>query len=187
VHLQTVPVALGFLASAVAMGGFLAFAVLHADHVGLERTSLPLFVYGAVVVAGRIGFARVPDRLPPLPLGSAALGVMAAGLLVATSWPTASGLLTGTALMALGVTFSTPAFFSAIFAAARPSERGAASATASMALDIGLGLGPVALGVTADRFGIPGAFAAAAGVAVLGAAWTLRLARQSATRKDPRP
>nr|BFE51033.1 hypothetical protein GCM10017745_44600 [Saccharothrix mutabilis subsp. capreolus] len=69
------------------------------------------------------------------------------------------GLVVGTVLLALGVTFSTPAFFSAVFATARPHERGAASGTASAFLDLGLGGGPILLGLVARSAGIPWALA----------------------------
>jgi predicted MFS family arabinose efflux permease len=175
VHRASLPVAGGFLASVVAMGGFLAFAGLHADALGMHHASLPLFVYGATVVVGRVVFAKVPDRLPPLPLGAAALIAIAFGALTVGTVTTPAGLVLGTVVLALGVTFSTPAFFSAIFATAAPSERGAASGTASMALDLGLGGGPVLLGMVAQSVGIPWAFGVAAAVAVTGSAWTLSL------------
>jgi predicted MFS family arabinose efflux permease len=183
IHRPSLPIALGFLTSIVAMGGFLAFAGLHAEAVGVSSTSLPLFVYGAVVVTGRLAFAKVVDRLPSLPLGAAALALMATGLVVVAVWSSPTGLVAGTAVLALGVTFSTPAFFSAIFAAARPSERGAASATASACLDLGFGGGPILLGYVAEAAGLPWAFGVAAGVAVLGALWTL----SRSTSTPPRP
>lgn len=176
IHWKAVPPALGFLTSVVAMGGFLAFAALHAESVGLGSTSVPLFVYGIVVVIGRLLFAKVPDRLPSLPLGAAALAGIALGLTVTASWSTPTGMVAGTALLALGVTFSTPAFFSAVFATAAPSERGAASGTASAFLDLGIGGGPILLGLVAETAGIPWAFVAAAGVALAGSAWTMSLA-----------
>lgn len=179
IHWRAVPPALGFLTSVVAMGGFLAYASLHAEAVGLARTSIPLALYGLVVVVCRVAFAKVPDRLPPLPLGAAALAAIAGGLLLAAAWTTPAGFLLGAALLGVGVSFSTPAFFSAIFATARPSEHGAASGTASVCLDLGIGGGPVLLGLMAQGVGIPGAFAAAAGVAVAGSAWTLVLARRA--------
>ena len=80
--------------------------------------------------------------------------------------------------MAVGVTFSTPAFFAAIFATATPSERGAAAGTASAFIDLGLGFGPIALGLVADAFAIPWAFAVGAAIAFAGAAWTLHLSRK---------
>jgi predicted MFS family arabinose efflux permease len=183
IHRPALPIALGFLASLLAMGGFLAFVSLHATRVGLSNPSLALFTYGAVVVVCRIAFAKVPDRLPSLPLGAAALVTIAVGLSVVAAWSTPAGLIVGAAITAIGVAFSTPAFFSAIFATASASQRGVASGTASAAIDLGLGLGPIALGLLAQPFGIPWAFAAGAAVAALGAIWTLALARRTAARE----
>lgn len=174
---KAVPPALGFLASIVAMGGFLAFTALHADEVGLTSTSVPLFLYGIVVVICRIVFAKVPDRLPPLRLGAMALAAVATGMGVTALWHTPVGMVVGAIAMALGITFSTPAFFRAIFATAEPSERGAASGVFSACIDLGVGGGPILLGLVAQAYGIPWAFGVAAGVAVIGGAWTLTLAR----------
>jgi predicted MFS family arabinose efflux permease len=175
VHRPAIRPSLGFLASVVAMGGFLGYAALHAESLGMANVSLPLLVYGSVVVAGRIAFARVVDRAPALSLATAALVAIAAGLLLAVVSPTPAALLAGAALMGLGVTFSTPAFFSAIFATAAPAERGAASGTASMALDLGLGIGPMALGLAAQAGGTSWAFVIGALIAAIGALWTWSL------------
>lgn len=177
IHWPAVPASLAFLTSLVAVGGFLAFATLHADDVGVARVSLPLFVYGLLIVACRIVFASLPDRLPPLPLGAASLVAIAVGVGVVALWRDPVGLYLGVCVMGVGVSFCTPAFFSAIFATAGPSERGAAAGTASIFLDLGIGLGPILLGVIADGAGIPWAFGLASGVALLGAAWTLVLIR----------
>ncbi|HET8779925.1 MAG TPA: MFS transporter, partial [Agromyces sp.] len=156
IHRPALPIALGFLASLIAMGGFLAFASIHAVDVGLPNASLALFTYGAVVVTCRIAFARVPDRLPPLALGAAALAVLGTGLVIAATWQTAIGLIVGAAVAAVGIAFTTPAFFSAIFATASPAQRGVASGTASAAIDLGLGLGPIALGFLASLIAMGG-------------------------------
>lgn len=181
IHRPGIAPSLGFFASLAAISGFLAFASLYSEDVGLSNTSLALFLYGAVVVFCRIAFARVPDRLPSLPLGAASLLAIAAGLTVIGLWQTPAGLLAGVVVLAVGVTFSTPAFFSAIFATATPNERGAAAGTASAFIDLGVGFGPIALGLVADASGIPWAFGVGAGIAVLGAVWTLRLAREAPT------
>lgn len=185
IHRPALPITLGFLASLVAMGGFLAFASLYAVRVGVANASLVLLVYGGVVVVCRLAFARVPDRLPPLALGAAALGTIALGLVLAASWPSPTGLLLGAVVTAVGVSFSTPAFFSAIFATASPSQRGVASGTASAAIDLGLGIGPILLGLVADPFGIRWAFAVGAVVALAGGVWTLVLRRRSTVAASP--
>lgn len=179
VHRPSVPVGLVFLASTVAMGAFLAFAALHAESLHLADTSLPLVAYGGVVVTFRIVFARVPDRLPPLVLGAAAVGTMATGLLLLALWPTPAGAVAGAAVAGAGIAFSTPALFAAIFSLAGPGARGAAAGTATAAIDLGLGVGPMLLGVVAETAGIPWTFGLAAGVALAGAAWSLALARRS--------
>jgi predicted MFS family arabinose efflux permease len=175
IHWPAIPISLGFFASLAAMGGFLAFATLYAEDIGMADTSLPLLLYGSVVVVCRVVFATVPDRLPPLPLGSASLVVMGLGLLVVATWDARAGLLLGAAVLGVGITFSTPAFFSAIFATAAPNQRGAAAGTATAFMDLGLGFGPIALGVVAGAQGVAWAFGTAAVIAFAGAAWTTRL------------
>jgi predicted MFS family arabinose efflux permease len=185
IHRPGVPISLGFFTSLAAISGFLAFASLHSEEIGLSNTSLALSVYGCVVVFCRIAFARVPDRLPSLPLAGASLVAIALGLVVIALWREPAGLITGCVVMGVGVTFSTPAFFSAIFATARPSERGAAAGTASAFIDLGLGFGPIALGLVADAQGIPSALGVGAAIALAGAVWTFSLAqagRSSASR-----
>jgi hypothetical protein len=91
-------------------------------------------------------------------------------------------MVVGAAVAAVGVAFSTPAFFSAIFATARPFERGAASGTASAFIDLGLGGGPILLGFVAEAAGIPWAFGVGASVALAGCAWTAGLRLASSPR-----
>jgi len=179
IYWKAVPPALGFFASVVAMGALFAFGALQANAVGLMPASTPLFVYGLVVVAGRLSLARFLDRLPALMLGAVALVIIAGGLMIMAFWTTPLGMVLGAAVFALGVTLSTPAFFSAIFATAHPSERGAASGTASVFLDLAMGGGPMLLGLAAQAGGIPLAFGLAAAVALAGSGWILALSRHA--------
>jgi predicted MFS family arabinose efflux permease len=179
IYWKAVPPALGFFASVVAMGALFAFGALQANAVGLVPASTPLFVYGLVVVAGRLSLARFLDRLPALMLGAAALVIIAGGLMIMAFWSRPLGMVLGAAVFALGVTLSTPAFFSAIFATAQPSERGAASGTASVFLDLAMGGGPMLLGLAAQAGGIPFAFGLAAAVALAGSGWILALSRHA--------
>jgi predicted MFS family arabinose efflux permease len=179
IYWKAVPPALGFFASVVAMGALFAFGALQANAVGLVPASTPLFVYGLVVVAGRLSLARFLDRLPALMLGAAALVIIAGGLMIMAFWSRPLGMVLGAAVFALGVTLSTPAFFSAIFATAQPSERGAASGTASVFLDLAMGGGPMLLGLTAQAGGIPFAFGSASAGALAGSGWILALSRQA--------
>lgn len=170
-HRGALPVSVGFLACLAAVGGFLALATLYAAEVGLSGSSRALVVYGVVVVVLRVLLARLPDRVPPLWLATAALLVVATGMGTMAGWATPGGLLGGAALVGVGVAVGAPAFFTAVFEGVPAAERGAASGTTSAAMDLGLGLGPIGLGLVAGAAGIAWALAAGGLVALAGAGW----------------
>lgn len=177
IHWAAIPASLGFCAVLASAGGFLAFVALRAEEVGFSPTSLALTLYGVVVVVCRVAFAKATDRLPALPLGSIALVAVASGLVVMALAANPSGLLIGSLAVAAGVAFATPAFLTAIFATAGPRQRGAAAATASIFMDLGLGLGPILIGLVASAAGLASALASAGALAGAGAVWTAYLAR----------
>jgi predicted MFS family arabinose efflux permease len=152
------------------MAGFFAFVAIYSiEHLRFDGASGVLFLFGGVVVITRVVFARLPDRVPPFRLATVALTLCGAGLLLVSTLGTVAGLVAGAMVLAVGVAFTTPALFTAIFAAVDPSQRGAASGTASLFLDLAFGGGPMVLGLVAGGAGIPAAFAVAAGVAIAGA------------------
>lgn len=75
----------------------------------------------------------------------------------------------GAGILAVGVAFTTPAFFSALISRVAAHERGAAMGTMTVALDAAFGLGPMAFGLVAAAGGIPAAFVAGAVLAGVGA------------------
>lgn len=184
IHRAAVGPGMALFTGVAAMSGYLLLAGPHAERNGLDVWSLAFLLFGGIVIALRLAFARLPDRVPPLRLGAAALALSGVGLAAAAVAPGVPGLLVGTALLAAGVAFMTPALFAATFARVASSERGAAAGTATFFTDLGFGAGPLLMGLVAASAGTPAAFLAGAGVALTGAAGTLlapRLARQPAS------
>jgi MFS family permease len=126
-------------------------------------------LFGTVVVACRVLFATLADRVPPLRLAAAALGASGAGLVLTAVVPTAEGVFLGAAVLAVGSAFLTPAVFAAVFSQVPASQRGSAAGTASVFIDLGLSGGPVLLGLVAAAGGFPAAFLAGAALAAAGA------------------
>ncbi len=176
-HAAAIGPGLALFAGVGGMAAFLLLAGPRAERIGLDGWSLTFLLFGGVVVASRVLFARLPDRTPPMRLAAAALLLIALGLATMAALPGVAALLAGSAVMALGVAFLTPAIFAAIFTVVPPSERGAASGTASLFIDLGLGSGPLVAGFVAAGAGIPAAFAVAAVAAAIGAAGTLLVPR----------
>jgi MFS family permease len=168
VHPAALVPGLGLFIGVAVVGGFLTFGSLHAARLGLHPWSTVLGLFGLVVVACRVLFATLPDRVPPLRLAAVALGASGAGLVLMAVVPAAWSLFAGATLLGAGSAFLTPAVFAAIFSRVPPAQRGSAAGTASVFIDLGLGGGPVVLGVVAATSGIPAAFLTAAGLAAAG-------------------
>lgn len=167
-----------------AMSAFLAFAVLQARSVGLEAYSSVLVLFGATVVACRIAFARLPDRMPPRSLAVGALTTTAVGLLVVAAAYSPLSLAAGTVIAGVGAALFTPAVFALVFAQVPAAQRGSAAATMSLFLDLGLGGGPVLLGLLAAGTSLASGFLLLSAVPLAGAVWLVATARLSRVPYD---
>jgi predicted MFS family arabinose efflux permease len=176
-HRAAVGPGLALFSGVAAMSGYLLLAGKHAEAMGVDAWSVTFLVFGGVVVGLRVLFAWLPDRLPPMRLGAASLAMVAAGLLAIVVLPGYPGLLTGTVGVAAGVAFMTPALFSATFAQVPPEERGLASGTATVFIDLGFSGGPFVAGVVAAAQGFSAAFIVSAAIALAGAIGTVAALR----------
>jgi len=174
------------------MAGLLTFVPLYARDLGLSSSGPVLFGFAGMVVVIRSFGARLPDRLGTARATVAALAGVTLGLTVIGLWRTPAGLIVGALALAVGVALATPSIMALAWEAAPAAERGAATSTVAMAVDVGLGFGPAALGLVAAQTGRPGAYLAAAVVAALGLAlalWSARSRRAAsiAARTFPGP
>jgi MFS family permease len=186
IHRAAVGPGLALFTGVAAMAGFLLLAGRHAADLGVDAWSITFLLFGGVVVGLRIVFARLPDRVPPLRLGAAALALSAAGLWLASVVPGIAGLIAGAVALAAGVAFMTPALFAATFSRVGPAERGSAAGTGTLFIDLGFTGGPFVAGLVAAAQGIPAAFAVAATIALAGAIGTLWASRTSRVPALPR-
>lgn len=165
------------LSGIATMAGFFTFVALHAEAIGFANWSIVLLEFGLIVVGTRILFAKLPDRLPPYQLGAGALALTAAGIAIVGLVQNGVGLLAGAGVVALGVAFTTPAFFTAVISHVSPHERGAAMGTMTVAIDLAFGGGPLVFGLVAAAGGIPVAFLAGGVLSALGAVGALSRVR----------
>jgi predicted MFS family arabinose efflux permease len=181
-HRAAIGPGLALFTGTTAMSGYLILVGPFARDAGLDAWSITFLLFGAVVIVLRIAFATLPDRVPPLRLGGFALALAGAGLAVVAVTSGVVGLLAGTMLLAAGVAFMTPALFAATFARVGPADRGLASGTMSLFIDLGFGAGPFVMGFVAAASGTPLAFVIGAAVAICGAAATLVATRRGEGR-----
>jgi MFS family permease len=106
------------------------------------------------------------------------------GLLVIAAASSPSGLAAGTVITGVGSALFTPAVFALVFAQVPPAERASAAATMSLFLDLGLGGGPVLLGLLAAGTSLSGGFLLLSGVPLVGAAWLIVAGRRARVPYD---
>jgi predicted MFS family arabinose efflux permease len=170
IHRAAVRPGLALFTGVAGTAGFLALVGLHATEIGFPAWSVVPLLYGGIVVVCRIVFARLPDRLPPLRLAAGSLVLCTVGLVILGVIPNPPAMLSGTVVLALGVAFLTPAIFAAVFGSIPAHQRGAAAGTTTIFIDLGLGVGPLTLGLISAQHGIPLAFIAAGAATAAGAA-----------------
>ena len=168
------------LTALVGMSGFFAFVPLYVTELGLAGSRLVFVMFSVVVILIRSFGARIPDRMGAASSSRAALASSAAGLLVVGAWNQAAGLYLGTIVFGIGIALATPALMSLAIGSAPASERGWVIGTFTAFIDLGFGLGPVALGIVAAAVGYGGTFLTGAGAAAAGL--LLLLARSSSGR-----
>lgn len=157
-HRPSLSPGFGLFAGVAVSSAFLGFAGLYAQELGIEGWGLVLGTYGATVVTCRLAFARVPDRVPSGRLAGIALGLQVLGMVGLATVRQPAGLFGAAVMVGVGVAFLTPAVFALVMGHLNPGETGAAAATLSIFIDLGLSSGPVLLGLLAAGVGVPAGF-----------------------------
>jgi len=155
--------------------GFLAFAALHAEEVGIANTGTVFTVFALVIIFLRIFAAKLPDQLGPIRTSRISLSCGAIGLAVLAVWAEPVGVYVGAAILAVAQSFLFPALFALVVDDAPDAERSHAISTLSMFFDLAFGLGGPVIGLVSDTFDRSTAFAVSAGIATFALAMCGRI------------
>ena len=164
----------------IALAGFTAFMPLYASQqLGIK--SGPIFLlYGILILFVRIFGARLPDRLGGKTAGSIALVFTAAGIGIAAVWASTVGLVVGTAIFAVGMSFMYPALLLLALYGTSDGDRASVVGTFSSFFDASQGIGAFICGAVVAVSGNRGAFTTGFVCAALGL--VLLLAQPSRAR-----
>jgi MFS family permease len=163
-----IPPALVLLCITLTYGGIVSFIPLYAGARGVQNIGLFFTVYALVLLISRPIIGKLADRYggrkfvaPGILLIAAALGV----LIKADSLPLF--LLSG---IIYGIGFATvqPILNAIVVSLAPPERRGAANATFTTAMDLGIGIGSIILGFIVQQSGYESMYGISAIFALLG-------------------
>lgn len=167
----------GFMLFAGLLGytGFLAFAVIHGERLGMENPERVFVLFGVVIITLRLFAARLPDRLGPLLTTRISLTFGVTGLATLFLWREPAGLYVAAAVLAVAQTFLFPALFALVVDRAPDEERSQAIASFSMFFDLAFGLGGPIIGAIGDWTDLSTGFLVCAVIAAIALLSTRRL------------
>ena len=141
---------------------------LYVDQGVKASAGLIFLLYGALILLVRVVGARIPDRLGARRTGLLALALAGTGIGIIAVWATLAGLVTGTIVMALGMSLMYPALLLLALGDIKDSERASVVGTFSSFFDLASGFGAALAGAIAAFAGIRGAFGVVAALCFLG-------------------
>lgn len=159
----------GAALSSVGYGAILSFGSLFFAERNWQPVWLPFTAYAAALIAARMCFADLPDKLGGARVAAIFVLVEAVGLVLI--WAASGPLLAcvGAVLTGLGYSLVYPELGAAAIRSLPAQSHGLAMGLYTVFLDVALGFGSPALGLIAKAAGLGIVFLSSAGI-VLGAA-----------------
>ena len=169
----------GAALSSLGYGAILSFAALLFSERGWHPIWLPFTAYAASLIAARLCFGQLPDRLGGARVAAIFVAVEGVGLLLIWSAPGPLVATLGAGLTGLGYSLVYPGLGAEAVSHLPSGSRGLAMGLYTVFLDVALGFGSPVLGLVAASAGLQFVFLAVAAAAVPALAIALLLRRKS--------
>jgi MFS family permease len=153
---------LGSALSSIGFGAMIAFSSLQFAERGWRPIWLPFSAFAVSLVAARVLFGHMPDRLGGARVALVCLMIEAAGLVLIWLSPGRVWAAVGAALTGFGYSLVYPGLGVEAVRRAPPESRGLAMGAYTVCLDVALGFGSPALGLIAAWAGLSAVFFASA-------------------------
>lgn len=163
------PISLVILVGGVAYSGIISFlAPFLISSSMAEAASWFFVVYAITVLVSRLFAGRIQDRRGDNAIMYPLLVIFALGMAALAFDPSNLSVVSAAALTGLGFGALMPCAQAIAVNAVPPAELGIATSTFFLMLDVGIGFGPVALGLVIPHLGYTGMFGALTVLSVLG-------------------
>jgi MFS family permease len=176
---------IGSALSSLGYGAMLAFSSLLAAEHGWNPIWLTFTAFAFALVAARLFFGHIPDRLGGAKVALACVFIEGAGLAIFWQAHGPAMAAVGGALTGFGYSLVYPGLGVEAVRRAPPQSRGLAIGAYTVFLDVALGLGCPALGLIAGWAGLRAVFLATSIIVAGAAVVAARLLASRASQKDP--
>ncbi|GAA4379866.1 MFS transporter [Paeniglutamicibacter cryotolerans] len=162
------PISLVILVTGVAYSGIVSFlAPFMVQESMAEAASWFFLVYAFTVLVSRLFAGRIQDKYGDNAVMYPLLMVFALGMAALALEPSSLSIMGAGAFAGLGFGALMPCAQAIAISVVPPARMGVATSTYFLMLDVGIGLGPVVLGLFIPYLGYTGMFAGLSGLTVL--------------------
>jgi MFS family permease len=148
-----IPPALVLLFITLTYGGIVSFIPLYAGNRGIQNIGLFFTVYAIVLLISRPLIGRLADRYGGRKFVAPGILLIAAALVLLVKADSLPLFLLSGIVYGLGFATVQPILNAVVVSLAPPERRGAANATFSTAMDLGIGIGSILLGFIVQKAG----------------------------------
>jgi predicted MFS family arabinose efflux permease len=154
------PASLNYLIVMISYGGMLSFISIYAQEIGIKNPGLFFLVYAVGITLSRLFAGRLFDRHGPFWIAITGLALLSAGFPILAFIKSYEGFFLSSFILGFGSGIIMPTFQAMVNNLAGPQHRGAANSTLFTALDLGIGLGMIIMGLTSAWVGLTYSFIA---------------------------
>lgn len=176
-----IPPALVLFFITLTYGGIVSFLPSYADYRGVENIGLFFTVYALVLLLSRPIIGKLADRYGVRKFLVPGILLIALALLLLVKASSLPMFLLVGVVYGLGFGTVQPILNALVISLSPPERRGAANATFAVAMDLGIGVGAVALGFLTQKMGFEFMYCSSAGFALLALVMYYALLRKKLT------
>lgn len=166
---RAVPVSLTLLILNITYGGIISFIALYAKEINIPNPGIFFLLYALGVFVTRVGSRRIFDTSGPTFLVAIGTFTFSLGFLLISTWKTIPGFYISAFLLGFGGGVISPTFQAMVNNLIEPHRRGAANSTLFTALDLGIGIGMVLIGLLGEIIGLAYSYLICSLIALCGA------------------
>lgn len=160
IETTALPASLNYLIVMISYGGMLSFISIYAHEIGIKNPGLFFLVYAIGIALSRLFAGRLFDRHGPFWIAITGLVFLTAGFPILAFMKSYEGFFISSFILGFGSGIIMPTFQAMVNNLAGPQHRGAANSTLFTALDLGIGLGMIGMGISSQMIGLTYSFIA---------------------------
>ncbi|MCL6558298.1 MAG: MFS transporter [Firmicutes bacterium] len=147
---RVMPVCIATFFATLTYGGIVSFITIYSEEIGVANGGLFFLVYAVVMSLVRPFAGKVMDRRGPGPVVITGFLSLIAGFLILWASNEVTGFTAAAVLIGIGNGNVWPTLQTMVINIVEPQRRGVANSTFFSSLDLGIGIGSIALGWLAE-------------------------------------